>query len=266
MRGLINLPLTFLGVKLFGLSGAIAILVILELVTITINRLFIGRVSRTMHVPILYQVDWVQLKVLWNFSLPSFLSAFLGVITVWSVNAILVNGLGGYAQMGLLSAVLQWQAVAIVVPSILSTIGVAIQSELFGNSDHRNFSKVVRYNVFLQTGGTTCVVAMLILFAPWIMRIYGKSFDSGIPALILVAIGWIVMTASSVLWDAMISSNFVWWGFLCKLLGYGVLLVGAWRLVYMGAKGVALAYLISYSCTLAAQVCFYAMRRQDRNS
>ncbi len=260
VRGIVNLPLTIVGVRFYGLAGAISTLLILELITVSINRLLIKRLSRKLRIPILYRGNWAHVKILWNFSLPGFLSSVLSVASVWLVNALLVNRLNGYAEMGLLSAATQWQSVAIVVPSILSTVGVAIQADVFSKGDHKSFDRIFGYNLLFQTGGTALVVMILVAFAPRIMKVYGSGFGSGISVLVLLAIGWVMMTVSSVLWDALISSNRIWCGFLFKLIGYAVLLVSAWCFIYLGAKGVAIAYLLSYSCSIMFQGGFHYLQ------
>jgi O-antigen/teichoic acid export membrane protein len=264
IRGALNLPLTLVIVSLFGLSGAIATLSLLELVTVFINRILITRESHKQGIPICYRGNQMQFKLFWNFSLPSFLSSVFNGLSVWAVNALLVNRPNGYSEMGILSAAIQWQAVAIVIPSIFSTVGIAIQSDLFGKGDHKSFNKMVGYNLLLQTGGTAMVALLLAAVAPFIMQAYGKNFSAGIPVLILLATGWIIMTASSVLWDSMLSSNQIWRGFLFKLLGYIVLFATAWHFIHLGAKGVAIAYLSSYTCTVSLQISYFILRRKSQ--
>ncbi len=260
IRGALNIPLTIVLVRLFGLFGAIATLSLLEFTTVVINRFYIAQVSRRQFIPIRYRGSRLQFRLLWSFSLPSFLASVLNVVSVWVVNALLVNRLNGYGEMGILSAAIQWQAVAIVIPSVFSTVVVAIQSDLFGRGNYKSFNKMVGYNLLLQTGGTALVSSLLAFFAPWIMRTYGGNFSAGISVLILLAIGWIVMTASSVLWDSMLSSNQIWLGLLFKLMGCIALFVAAQQFIHLGAQGIAIAYIFSYSCTLLFQITYFILQ------
>ena len=260
IRGVINLPVSFLATWLFGLTGTVSALLIVAFISAWINVLAINRTSSEAGVHIRYGFDKSLLNLLWNFSLPTFLVSILSAPTTWVVNAMLVNQPNGYAEMGILSAATQWGAVVIFVPSVLSTAGVAIQSNLLGKGDQKTFRKLVFYNLIVQVGGVALITSLIILTAPWIMSLYGRNFSRGGAVLVLMSIGWIFMSVGSVFWDAMISLGRVWWGFGIKLISAFILLSAVWLLVGRGARGVAAAFICSYACFALLQVLYFIFK------
>jgi len=260
-RGIIKLPLTVAATWSFGLLGATGTMSVVALFGISVNYYAIRRVTAEANVPIRYAYNRAQVKLLWEFSLPAFLYGVLSVPVIWIVNAILVNQPNGYLEMGLLNAANQWRNVANFIPTTLSTMGIAIQSNLIGNGETKDFRQAVFYNLLVQVLGTTLIVVLIIVFAPWIMMAYGKSFISGYPVLVLMSIAWLFMSVSSVLWDLMVSYGVVWKGLAFNFISGIVLLLASWQMVNLGAKGIAIAYICYYAVAALLQIVYFMCKR-----
>ncbi len=256
-RGLINMPLTIVATWLFGLIGTVYAMIIVSMITAGIKYVAIRRVTAEAGISIQYVFNRMQVKLLWKFSLPAFLYGVWSLPVTWIVNAILVNQPNGYLEMGLLNAANQWRSLANIMSNTLSTIGVAIQSNLIGNDEKASYRQMVSYNLLTQVLGTVMIVILIIILAPWIMRAYGKSFSSGNIVLILMSVGWVFMSVSSVLWDVMVSSGVIWMGFIFNLISGFVLLYFSWRMVSFGAKGIAIAYICSYGIAAVLQLIYF---------
>jgi O-antigen/teichoic acid export membrane protein len=257
IRGAVNLPITVLAAWHFGLNGVVAAMVIIALFSAWINNRAIQKLSDEAQIPMTYKIDKQQIKLLWNFSLPSFLVGILGVPSVWIVNALLVNQPKGYQEMALLTVATQWGAVANLVPSVLSKVGVSIQSNLLGEGDQNNFRRMVFYNLLFQLGGMILMVFLIVILSPWIMRSYGQAFSTGVSVLIFMSISWIFMAVGSVFWDAMASTGKIWWGFAFKFFSMLLFVFFSWKFIYMGASGIAIAYIISYASFAGLQSLYY---------
>lgn len=262
LRGGVNLVVTFLCAWRFGFRGAVAAMVLMALFGALANHNGIRKSAAAAKVRIIYKFDRTQFKLLWSFSLPAFMVALLGLPSVWVVNAFLVNQPNGYQEMALLTAATQWGAVANLVPTVLSSAGVSIQSNLLGAGDHQNFHKMVRYNFLLQVGGMVSVVVLIMISSPWIMWFYGKDFSAGSSVLVIMCVGWVLMSVGSVFWDSMVSAGRIWWGFSFKLLSACVLLLASWWLIGIGARGVAIANVLSFGCFAVLQGGYYLWKRK----
>jgi len=263
-RGLVNLPLATFATWHWGLIGAVCTMVIVSFFTLFVNNNAIRRVTIKERVPVRYSINKWQASLIWKFSFPTFFYGILSVPLTWIVNAILVNQPHGYLEMGLLTAAMQWRNVVNFVPTILSKMGVAIQSNLIGNQDHKNFHKFFTYNAVIQILGTLLMALLIIIFAPWIMAAFGKSFASGYTTLFYLCISWIFMSVSSILWDLMVSLGHTWQGFMFNFISGIILIFAAWQMINLGAKGVAIAYICYYAVSAVLLILYFICKAKSK--
>jgi O-antigen/teichoic acid export membrane protein len=264
LRGALSCPLTILGVWFFGLSGAVGAMGVCTLVIVLVNCLVIRRVSSQAAVPICYTWTWGSVRVLWSFSLPAFLVSLLNAPATWVVNSILVSQHNGYSEMGLLNAASQWMAISILVPWIFSSVAVAIQSNLIGSNDYKTHREFVKLNMIIQSVVAMFISITIVVCSQYIMSIYGQGFKESGNVLAVLAIGWFFLTPGSVMWNTMVSTDRVWQGFVCDGLGSCILILVAWKYIYLGAVGVGLAYLVSSVTKVILQVSY--IYRSQRNA
>ena len=265
LRVIVNLPVAVVGAWLLGLYGAIGAMAVTGLLTFLLNRAALDAVLRRERVTITYSVDLARLRPLWEFSLPAFLSATLTMVSAFVLNAMLVNQPDGYAQMGLFNAANQWRALGIFVPTVFNSALLSIQSNLYASKNHAGFHRSVIGNLVVQGVVAGLVVAVLALLAPYLMQVYGEPYRDAGEVLVILAIGWFLLTPTWILWIAAVSSGQVWWGLLCNAVGVASLFAVAHGLVADGARGIALALLYAGVVQVVLQgVHYYAIRRRDR--
>jgi O-antigen/teichoic acid export membrane protein len=161
---------------------------------------------------------------------------------------MLVNQPNGYAEMGIFNAANQWRMAILFLPSIVSRITLPILSSLTGFDHKTEYNKALLINMFIN-GIIALAAAMLIsLLSPLIMDIYGKGFNEGRYALILLALSAVFMAVNDVIGQAIASIGKMWNGFIFNALWASSLLLCAYYLLTrdFGATGLALAILISY--------------------
>jgi O-antigen/teichoic acid export membrane protein len=267
MRALVNLPVTVLGAWFFGLYGAVGAMAVTGLFTLLLNRIALAAVLRRDEVTIVYGLEWALLKPLWEFSLPAFLSATLTMISTFILAAMLVNQPDGYSQMGLFNAASQWRALGIFVPTVFNPAVLSIQSNLFASGKRGAYHQSVTGNLAVQGVMAALVVAALGVLAPYLMTIYGAQYHDAAEVLVLLALGWLLLTPSWIFWIAAVSRGDVWPGLMLNVIGVASLIGLAWFFVADGARGVALATLYAALVQVTLQGLHYVWtRRRDARS
>ncbi|HUL74543.1 MAG TPA: oligosaccharide flippase family protein [Vicinamibacterales bacterium] len=264
LRVLVNLPVTVVGAYLYDLYGVVGAMIVTGVFTLALNRLALNAVLRQEGVTIHYVVDLAMLRPLWEFSLPAFLSATLTMASTWVLNAMLVNQPSGYSQMGLFNAANQWRTLGVFVPTVFNSAVLSIQTSLFAADDRASYHRSVTGNLLVQGGLAALVVLALIGLAPFLMRMYGSQYQDAATVLVLLALGWLLLTPTWILWIAAISRGHVWWGFLFNAIGVTSLFILARSLVSTGARGIALALLYGGLIQVGLQIIHYVVtRRRD---
>jgi O-antigen/teichoic acid export membrane protein len=267
LRGLVNLPVTALGAYLFGLDGVVGGMIVTGLFVFSMNRLALNDIMRRAGVTIQYVIDLGMVKPLWEFSLPAFLSATLTMASTWALNAMLVNQPGGYSQMGLFNAASNWRALGILIPTVFNSAVLSIQSNLYATRDHGSYHRSVTGNLIVQGTVAAVVAVLLVVLAPYLMRMYGAEFRDAGEVLVVLALAWFLLTPNSILWITAISRGQIWWGVLFNAIGVASLLMFAKALVSTGAHGIALALLYSGAIQLGLQgLHYYVTKRRDAES
>jgi O-antigen/teichoic acid export membrane protein len=265
LRAVVNLPVTVLGAYAYGLYGIVGAMALTGVFTLSMNRLALNKILRREGVAMTYGLSLAMLRPLWEFSFPAFLSATLTMASGWVLNAMLVNQPNGYAQMGLFNAASQWRTLGVFVPTLFNSAVLSIQTSLFATRDRDAYHRSVAGNLIVQGSVAGLVVLALAGLAPYLMRVYGSEYEDATRVLVLLALGWFLLTPTWILWIAAISRGQIWWGLLFNALGVASLLAFAKALVPMGARGIALALLYAGLIQVALQsIHYYATRRMDR--
>ena len=245
-RGFITFPITVGLVVLWRLPGAVWALAVTAAVTCLLCELSLRHHCAVAGIRPRFSRAWRERRVLWAFSMPAFLSgALVGPVT-WAVNTMLLNQPGGYAEMGVFSAASQWRTAVAFLPALLSQPLLSILSNV-GATDRQSFRRLLRANIFLAFGLSSCIAAPIVLCASWIMRVYGPGFTEGRPILILLVLAAVISVTAGVIGQAIVSLDRMWWGLTLNLVWAVVTLTAAALLVpRYGALGLALAFLGSY--------------------
>ncbi len=264
LRVFVNLPATILGAYFYGLYGVVGAMILTGVFTLSFNRIALAHIMRREGVTIRYVMDWALLKPLWEFSLPAFISATLTMASGWILNAMLVNQPNGYSQMGLFNAANQWRALGIFVPTVFNSAVLSIQSNLYASKDRESYHRSVTGNLLVQGSVAALVVLALAGLAPYLMRVYGAQYQGAAEVLVILALGWFLLTPTWILWIAAISRGQVWWGLLFNAIGVASLIAIARVLVPTGARGIAMAMLYAGLIQVALLgIHYYATRRSD---
>jgi O-antigen/teichoic acid export membrane protein len=264
LRILVNVPATAVGAYVYGLEGVVGAMILTTLFTVWLHRSAMNSIFTRERVSIRYAVDLSMLKPLWEFSVPAFLTTAVTMISMWAVNAVLVNQPGGYFDMGLFNAANQWRALGIFIPSVFNPATFSIQSNLFA-TNRESYHRSVIGNLVVQGTVAGVVAILLSVLAPYLMWLYGSEFHGAAEVLVLLALGWFLVAPIGAFWSAAVARGQAWANFLFIAIGAACQVVFAKALVASGARGIALALLYAGLIQVGLQaVHFYATRRRDR--
>ncbi|MDI6802126.1 MAG: oligosaccharide flippase family protein [Thermodesulfovibrionales bacterium] len=255
--GLLSFPLMVGGVYIAGLQGAVWGLVVSMAANCGFNYVALKNRMRKENISVHYLQSRKEWQVLWQFSLPAFLSGMMVGPVNWVCGALLVNQPNGYAEMGIYNAANQWRNAILFLPGSMSAIVLPMLSNLYGHDDNRRYKKVLLYNGVINVSIAFIVALIISLAAKVIMGSYGKDFSSGKYVLIVLAVSATLSASVSVIGQVIASSGRMWWGFILNLLWGIVLIFSYWLLISKGALGLAFANLIAYGVHLIT-VSFFA--------
>jgi len=256
LRGLLNFAALVLGAWLGGLSGAVGGMVLATMVVCGVNNLALRAECRRAKVRLQYRDLWCERGVIWSFALPTLLASSLTGPAIWAANTMLVNQPGGYAEMGVFNAVEQWRLAIIFLPAMMSTVTLPILANLHGQRDQGRHMRLVWSSLLVTSAVALCVAAPIMLVSDRIMRLYGTEFGHGDTVLVLMAVAAILFAANGVVGNAILSVGATWRGFVFNLLWAACFLIAARLLVPHGAKGLAVAYVISYLLHTVWQIAY----------
>lgn len=253
--GLVTSGGMILGIWWRGLFGAVVAMIAAQGVTLAMNRRAMRTVSAEYGVP-LSSAGWIrEWRIIPSFSIPSMAAAVLLSLATWLSNAMLVNGVSGYVEMGIFNAANQWRTAILFVPQSVAAILLPVLASLQGQSDHRKYRKVLRHGIAVNGGLALAGAIPIVCVAPWIMGSYGSDFRRGTAVLTLLALVAVITAVSNVLGQSIVTAGWMWEQFALYVVAAASLAGAAWLLIpRLGAFGLALATLTSWVLFTVGQV------------
>jgi len=259
LAGICSFPLITIGVWRLGLHGAVIGLVAALGVNWLLNNLALRRECQRTGISYRFGSCYREWGVLHRFSLPAFLASIVVGPAMWICNALLIKQPDGYAQLGVYTAADRWRLLILFIPASVFGMVVPVLSNLYGSGDQMGFKRVFRANLLLNSCLALIPAGIIIVFARPIMSVYGGSFRTGSPILVILALSALPEALNTILGHALIVADAMWWRFAFDLVLAGALLALAWMLIpAWGAAGLASAYCVAFSVT---SVGLYLFRR-----
>lgn len=207
-----------------------------------------------------------DIRLLYFFSLPAMLSSMMVAPAYWVVKSILARN-GGFEELAGFEAADQWRVIILFLPSSISHIALPILSSLSGRSDNR-YWRTFWLNMGLN-GGVAFIMALIVsCFSPLIMGFYGSNYVDDNLTLIILSASTVFSSMASVVGASIYSRSKSWMGFGFNAIW--ALMMISFSLLFMkqglGAKGIALAILISYSIHTLLQLMYmvFTFKRKER--
>ncbi|MBP1945458.1 oligosaccharide flippase family protein [Methanobacterium petrolearium] len=260
IQGIISACLTLTGVYFFGLTGAIVAMVINSIINVTLYKVSINNLVKRFKIKVDYLKSWKEREVIVKLSLPTMLSSVMVGPVVWIANIIIINNPGGYSQLGLFNAADQWRMMLAFLPTVIGGVLLPMVSAAV----HKENKSLETVNVLASWIIVIIIALPLISFPEIIALFYGQEYYSStiflqsISAMMLVSC---ILAYKEGIARKLIAKNLMWWGFLSNLVWGLIFIVSILLFQNLGALGLAISYIISYSLNTLIFVPFYISRR-----
>ncbi len=248
VRAAALLGLSWVGVQLFGLQGALAGQLLASLLGLALlagaglrlaRALFPGAVRPVLSGPILGEI--------FSFAFPGFLISLLFSAAYWWANTFLARQ-AGFEQVGLFGVAFALAQLVMLVPSNLSIPAVSFMAELHSASDFGEFVRLVSTNLRLIWALTLPLAVGFAIFAQMLIKIFfGPAYVAAVPLALLMTFVALLMVINNVIGCAIVSSGRIWHGFginlfwLVLFIAAGLFCIPRW-----GGMGLAVAFATSY--------------------
>lgn len=244
--GAISLPLIVGGAYLGGLKGVAWALVANLCANWLFNHLALRKEARLQNVPLIFTYSGHEAAVLWKFSLPAVLGGLMFGPVNWLCSALLVNQPGGYGEMGIFSAANQWYSMLLFLPGLLGQVVFPILSERLGQNELNQSTKIMVAAMKANALVVLPLVLLLSIASPYLMGLYGDSFKSGWPTLIVVLFTAGLLAVQGPVGQIIAASGKMWTALTMNMGWAIVFLLGTRLLVHNGSYGLASARAFSY--------------------
>lgn len=242
-RGMSILIAVTAGAAFWGLAGALVGYIIVGASTALLYQVMVRRQTSARAVPISYRFNRETFSIVWRFTIPVLLTTSLFTPAAWWSNVLLVRR-SGYAESGVFSAVYTWQMLILFFSQAISSIGLPMLSNLRSEGNVTKYKKFLGITFLLIPAPAAIVAVPVAACSPWIMRLYGTSFQHGAPALALMSVAALLSAVNIPVGHALWSLNATTPAVLLALLNGGTLVIAAYALATKGALGLASAYVV----------------------
>lgn len=251
----LSIPLTYL----YSLTGALVSLIVSQIIYYILNQIDISRLSsQTSNIS--SSKDYGKLL---KFSFPIALQESTFMICNWGLT-LMIPKLCSMGELGIYSAISQWNAIILYIPSVLSNV---VLSYLSGTQND-----IVAHTHTLKRMTLVNFVSSLVPFifvlslSNTITSFYGSTFATMRIPLIVIVFSTVFVAISNVFSSELISKSKAWELFSLRLTRDLLIIGGSFFLIkYILVSGALSAAI----CTVIANIvfcagCFISYRRSKR--
>lgn len=244
--GFIQFFLLIIGAYFWKSDGVILALGISALCFVVLNQISINKSFGSTFKNTRFFTPEIR-SIFAKFSLPAMLSTIVAMPVIWLAKALLVRT-NGFGEMAVFDVSEQWYMMVLFIPGSIGTIILPMLSNTLSEGSEKQYNKLLKINLLVNCAIVTAIAIVIIFLAPFILKLYGRTFTSYLPLRILVAAA-ILQTINSVLGQVIASKAKMWLGFGVNLFwGISFLTISYIFVEYMhlGALGLSYAFLLSY--------------------
>jgi O-antigen/teichoic acid export membrane protein len=238
------------GVAFLGLWGAIAGLVVGELLRCALTMLLARQIMRQNGLELLGRAHLGEAKILWEFSLPLLLTSVLFASTIWLCQAIIARQPDGLTEIGLYDVAQKCMTLVILVPIAAPAAFGPVLANLSGGSDTSAQKRITVNLAIVQLVSTAVPAAIVALAASWVPLIFGPGFVAASPVVVMTMALAPVYVLRHLYWQATISSGHAWTSFMLSVVWAAVAAGLTWNRQAEGAVSLAMAMLVAHGVTL----------------
>lgn len=186
----------------WGLYGALSSLFLSQLLTSIFNQYYINNLIKQYPQ---CGSNWPYIKELTSFSFPIALQDSSFTICNW-LGILILTKYSSVGEVALYSAAAQWNAVVLMIPSLLTNVILSYLSSTDGIEHKRTVVFMIRMNLIC----TVIPLILLYILSDYIVALYGEDFASMKIVLLVQVSSTVFECCSSVLRSEFISRGRNW--------------------------------------------------------
>jgi O-antigen/teichoic acid export membrane protein len=231
----------------FGAAGGIMALVISAVGACVHSHWLLRREFDKRGIPTAASLARSDLRIVWRFSVPAFLSGAMVPPALWIASVTLARQPNGYAELAIFGAANQWRAAIAFLPAVLAQPLLPLLTSALTAGNRVAFRRLVLLGVAINTTSAILIAILVIAFAPFLVASYGKDFSKSAPLLTVLGIATVINAAAGTVGYALASLDEMWAGFALNSIWASSFLgiIYAHRFS-LDANTVARAFLLSY--------------------
>jgi O-antigen/teichoic acid export membrane protein len=243
------------GARLGGINGALVGFVLSGCIQTLVLWILVLSEAHRFRIAINSGEAWRERSILFRFSLPAALNGFVTLPAIWTANAILARQPNGFEQVALFTAANSFRIIMLFLPNVLNTVGLSVLNNHRGAGDETRFRKLFRMNALLIFGAVAGGALLVAAAGPWLLKIFGRSFDAAYPVLLTLMLAACAETLSIVAFQIIQTQERLWLSFFGVAVPYAVVLVATSGVLapVSGAIGLAWAFVASWSVALGVE-------------
>lgn len=243
-NGLLTFPIIFFGAYYGGVHGVVVGLAIISILTWGLSFYYLHLNTKEHDIFIAFKNIRNEMKILYEFSLPSFLSGVIVTPVVFALNAMLTGYDDGYFQLGLFNAALNFSLISLTLNQIIGQVFFPYAMKHF-DKGNRKFEFV---NIMLPWITSIFINLPIFIFPEITALVYGEKYytENYYLSVIIIAFYSIIMAYKQGIARNFAAANLMWWSVFGNGLWGFIALFSAVYLVSYGSVGLALAFLIAH--------------------
>ena len=247
INGTLTIPLLIFTAKYYGVRGVTSGLMLTNFLLWLTSAYILMKVVKKEKIYFTLRDLKNEFQILKDFSLPSFLGSLMISPIVLLCNAMLVHSTNGFTKMGIYNAAFNYSTIVLTMITIWAQVLYPYSMKMYD----KNNKKFEFINIIspLITGIFLCLP--LLVFPDFFSNIFGSKYasDDMFATTTFVAMFTIVIGYGQGISINFAAGNYMWWNLLHNFVWGLLSLIFCKLLIHMGAKGRALAFLLSYVAT-----------------
>jgi O-antigen/teichoic acid export membrane protein len=155
--------------------------------------------------------------------------------------------------MAVFAAANSFRIMVTFLPGIVNSVSLSLLNNHRGLGNERRFRRIFWFNVSTAAIVAASAATVISLFAPVVLKIFGREFVGGYPVLLVLMAATVPESVTSAMLQLVHSRERSWLALrYVTIPGFGTLVVTAWLMTPIaGAAGLAWAYVAAWIVLLA---------------
>jgi O-antigen/teichoic acid export membrane protein len=210
LTGALSLAVCSLAAWVGGLTGALAgVSVSAAIQWIAVRSCLAPEIARRA-IPVRYGGLGREGRLMVEVALPAALIGFVSMPALWLASTLLVRQPGGYEQMALYGAANSFRMMVLLTTTVINSVGMSALSHQKGLADVVRYRQVFWLNMGLTAGVVVIGASIVIVLGPWLLLIFGRSFEESYPVLVVLMIATIPEGLSAATLQAIHAEGKMW--------------------------------------------------------